>query len=81
MAKLSDEEQSLLDKLTAKAAQEEDDRPVKFTARDGSSLEGPFSRVAAFAEALGVRLAADKTPEPEGEEGTVKRFTSGRRTG
>ena len=77
---LSDEEQSLLDKLTAKAAEKEDDRPVKFTARDGSSLEGPFARVADFAAALGVKLVADKTPpaEDEGEGGTVKRF-AGRR--
>jgi len=82
MAKLSKEERAELEARLAADDDDDDDDEVEYTHSDGSKLRGSFRRVAAYAESRGVKLRADKTPPAEGEEGgTVKRFTSGRRTG
>ena len=82
MAKMSKDERARLEALLAADDEaDDDDRPVKYTHKDGSSLEGSFARVAAFANALGVKLVADKAPDDDesgGDGGQVKRF-AGRR--
>ena len=79
MGKLSDEEQSLFDKLQAKLNDEGDDDDEVEITHNGTTLRGSFRRVAAFAEANGLKLKAPPKTDEGGEEGDkVKRF-AGRR--
>jgi len=81
MGKLSKEERAELEaRLAADDADDDDDDEVEFSF-DGKTMRGSFRRVAAFADALGVKLKADPKPPAEGEGGeggAVKRF-AGRR--
>jgi hypothetical protein len=85
MGKLSKEERAELEaRLAADDADDDDDDEVEFRHSDGTSLRGSFRRVAAYAESRGVKLKSDPKPaegDSTGDGGTVKRFTSGRRTG
>ena len=79
MGKLSPEKRAELEALLA-ADDDDDDDEVELT-HNGTTLRGSFKRIAAFAEANGLKLRADPRPAAdEGDEGEskVKRF-AGRR--